>query len=311
MSDNTHALAGIESHPQGKGARIGAFLDEWWPEIILGLNGPIGIAASVFSGVEIKPIGLDITVDQVCLVVAIIAIICGGMGVAAKNQTIQEIKDSEEQLRHIVHNYQKDTRELIQDSLRDLARDCGLNSGQHACRTDTRISVYCHDSDNQRFIPVARISGDPEFEKKGRPHYPDSQGIICKAWRNESCSYQFSPEPKICRESGPEPTEESATKAAIQKELELWQADQAELFKIPAGVSAKFAMKSKSAIAWRIEYRDTKIGVVVIESTNGTVAAGKLQEDVESSSHFPPLQRALYRINESHIRNIANRIAKM
>ena len=124
----------------------------------------------------------------------------------------------------------------------------------------------------------------PSLRKKGRSYYPDNQGIICKAWRNEFYKYQFN------SEDGTD---------------ELWLKEQYELFAVPNDVARRFVMKSHSCVALRLEHRDTKIGVLVIESTNKDRADAKLMETVLGSSHFPPLKRALYRVNESHVRNMA------
>lgn len=266
--------------------RAGMFLDEWFPEIFLSVPAFAGIIASVFPETTFTVGNAEIRLGIACLAISIIFYVTGGYHSTKKHKRISALKASEAELRETTQKYRTDTQELLQDNLRDLARDCGLNSGDYACATTVRISVYCHDANNRRFIPIARISGDPEFEKPGRPYYPDDQGILREAWRREFFKY-----------------------VASVDDDDHWAREQAELFNIPTGVAQSISMKAKSVVAWRIEHHETKIGVVVIESTNKHTSDSALTNKVEASAHFPPLQRALYRVNESLIRNMANLIA--
>ena len=46
-----------------------------------------------------------------------------------------------------------------------------------------RITLYIHNRDS-KFVPCGRFSPDPEYQKKGRPEYPDGEGCINRGWRN-------------------------------------------------------------------------------------------------------------------------------
>lgn len=280
--------------------RLGDFFDEWGPEALLGTPSIAGIFASLYPNKSITILGQSIRLWVLALIFSVIFAVIGACKVVRKNKMSEQIRAAAAKDREVAEKYHRDIRELIKDNLRDLALDCDLNSGTRTCRTDTRISVYCHDRGNGRFIPIARISGDPVFEKDGRSHYPDDQGFICKAWRNEECTYEFGLDETISHRLQ---SELNLTEAEVIKKV--WLDDQKD-FGIPEDVAEQFIMKSKSAVAWRIEHRDTKIGVAVIESTSKDVANGTIQEKIKNSSHFPPLQRALYRINESHIRHVAS-----
>lgn len=284
MRTNIFSSNGKSAKGSGFGARIGSFFDEWWAESLLGLPSLAGIFVSLYPEKIFSFAGHDIRYGNAALLFSVLCAAIGGVGVGIKKNKITKLRRTATENRETAQKYQNDTRELIQDNLRDLAKECSLNSGPRPCRPDSRISVYCHDGNSERFIPIARISGDPEFEKKGRSYYPDNQGIICKAWRNEFYKYQFN------SEDGTD---------------ELWLKEQYELFAVPNDVARRFVMKSHSCVALRLEHRDTKIGVLVIESTNKDRADAKLMETVLGSSHFPPLKRALYRVNESHVRNMA------
>lgn len=284
MTTNDHELANNNAEADGLGARVGSFFDEWWPETLLGTPSIAGIFASLFPENTLSLGTVNIRLGIAALILALVFAILGGIGVARKNKKMTKLKEAAKENRNTAKKYQKDTRELIQDNLRDLARECKLNSGDRACRTDSRISVYCHDGSSGRFIPIARISGDPEFEKKGRPHYPDTEGVICRAWREEFYKYQYQ---------------------SSSESDENWLKEQEELFSVPPDVADAFVMKSLSSVALRIEHRDKKIGVLVIESTDKDRADATLMNSVLTSTHFPPLQRALYRVNESHVRNMA------
>lgn len=268
---------------------VHGLISEWWPESALGLAGLGGTAASAFPGQTLSLGVVDTTVPIVSFCASCGLLLIGGYGVARKSKKVSAIKDEAKRSKYIANQYKLDTREIIQDYLRDLSRDCGLGNDKGACRPDTRISVYCHDDENSRFIPIARISGNPKYESAGRSSYPDSQGVIAAAW------------------------ETGFTRNAVKVNDEThwedeWVKTQVNEWHFSEDVARNFSMKSRIFVAWRIEYANQFIGVVVIESTVKSRVGSGLKGKVESSPYFEPLMRALFRINSSHIPHIAGSI---
>lgn len=57
-----------------------------------------------------------------------------------------------------------------------------------------RITLYSHDDELRYFTPLVRISRNPDYEKHGRPTYPEDQGFIGKTWREGSCFVEELPD---------------------------------------------------------------------------------------------------------------------
>lgn len=258
-------------------------LKEWWAEACIGIAGLGGTAASAFPDKRLEIAFIDSPIPILSFFISIVLLGGGGIGVVRKKRSVKVILEEANKYKDIADKYKKDTRELIQDNLRDLSADCGLSKGDQACISDTRISVYCYENNNRVFIPIARISGNPNYEEQGRAWYPDNQGVIAKAWRDAFFSYGVE---------------------GVESEEE-WVQEQVKSFNFTEEEARALSMKSMSFIAWQIRYQDQSIGVVVIESTDKERANVELIEKVETSPFFPPLKRALYRINESHIPHIA------
>lgn len=79
-------------------------------------------------------------------------------------------------------------------------------------------------------------------------------------------------------------------------------AEQVSDYKIDKEIAEKIRMKSRSILAWRLQYDHVHFGVFVVESTRKTKANSALKTKIENSRQFDPIKRAVYRVRQSHIR---------
>lgn len=135
-----------------------------------------------------------------------------------------------------------------------------------------RISIYVHN-DNQ-FLRIGRYSENPNFDKGGRPAYPDDQGCIGKAWNDDTAFVNNLPD--------------STTNLNdyIEKLKQDWN--------IGKNVSRKFVMKSRTCYGCSIKNADPptrRIAVVIFESTKATAfEEDEIRAKLSSSVCFKNLQ---------------------
>lgn len=109
-----------------------------------------------------------------------------------------------------------------------------------------RISVYRHRGG--AFQMIGRYSDDPVLRNRGRSIYPDDEGIIGRAWREESATANL-PDPD---------TQSDLYYEVLENE---WNVDRA--------TAEEFTMKSRSLVA-RALYEPKgvdRVAIVVVEST--------------------------------------------
>lgn len=151
----------------------------------------------------------------------------------------QQIKDLEREI--------EDTERALELVLSSLVRELAITLKFKT--PQDRVSVYFHSG--SEFVMAARYSADPIYQAAGRVRYPDSQGLISKAWRNEVASVKY------------------------QNEHE-WRSAQVEDFKFTDDVVDAFNMKSLSMVGVRLECNKKFVGVLVIESTNSEGATQRI-----------------------------------
>ena len=65
------------------------------------------------------------------------------------------------------------TRRALNSSIDHIARNLSIEVGLYS--SDVRMTVYAHDDSQDRFIPLVRVSNNPEHEKLNRRTYPADQ----------------------------------------------------------------------------------------------------------------------------------------
>ncbi len=84
----------------------------------------------------------EITIASILLYLAVFFGVVGGMGAISKRKSLVRLETENERLREIAIKYDRDTKLLLEDFLRDLAFDCGLSNEKQGLPTDIRITIY-------------------------------------------------------------------------------------------------------------------------------------------------------------------------
>lgn len=139
-----------------------------------------------------------------------------------------KLKTENEQLKEDASQFSEDVNSLCENYLYKLAKGPMKFGSVDGCYE--RMTLYAHSS-NGSFIPIGRVSYNPEYSKKGRISYPDNQGCIAKAWRDD---WHFS-------NDYPDP--ETSSKRYYQR---------CEKDGVPEGVMRTIKMKSRLYCGFRI-----------------------------------------------------------
>lgn len=165
----------------------------------------------------------------------------------------EQLKKENEQLKEDTSQLSEDVNSLCENYLFKLAKGPMKFGTVEGCHE--RMTLYAHSS-NGSFIPIGRVSFNPEYSKKGRVSYPDDQGCIAKAWQND---WYFSND---------YPNPETATKRYYQR---------CEKDDIPESVMQGIKMKSRLYCGYRIlDNSGTEpLAVLIVEATD----PGRYTED--------------------------------
>jgi hypothetical protein len=138
----------------------------------------------------------------------------------------------------------------------------------------TRISIYLHRAEANRFVLCGRYSPNPKFRKPGRPWYPDDQGCIAKGWED---GWHFDKE--------------------IPTRVDARRRYHRETYGIPDDVFDTLEMPSKLIAAIRLsDSSGNNWGVVVVEAkTHGRFQEDALRRALEGEcDYIADMIRSLY-----------------
>lgn len=148
-----------------------------------------------------------------------------------------------------------DTERALQLVLNSLVRELAITL-KFTSPTD-RVSIYFHSG--SEFVMAARYSADPVFHAPGRGRYPDSVGLISKAWRSELASFKYEDESE-------------------------WRVAQTEDFQFSDDEVEAFAMRSLSMVGVRLECNKERVGVLIIESTRPDGATQRIASQMQKNA---------------------------
>lgn len=109
-------------------------------------------------------------------------VFCGGISSIFQKERLSDLDNRLRQSEDTNFRARQALNRSIEHFARSLSQDVGLWS------TDIRATVYAHDRANGRFIPLARVSKNPNYTKLNRQYYPDNQGFLALAWAGGSAS---------------------------------------------------------------------------------------------------------------------------
>jgi hypothetical protein len=123
--------------------------------------------------------------------------------------------------------------------------------------TKDRITIYSHDETEEVFAPIERYSRDPVLSKRGRGLYPDDEGCIAKAYRDDEWFIADCPDSDEEAFPNPENDQDEYIRRSEQYGLDSNQVD-------------RMRMKSRLYYGRAIRgMRNAKpIAVIIVESTN-------------------------------------------
>lgn len=151
------------------------FFVEYWPKIAFGFISLVGLFVSAFPDLKVQGFLIRHALFCVVLVLAIVA----GWADLRRSASLKELEKRNARLNTQCRQYEKDVEKVLKVALKRLAEECEIADNENLLK-HMRITVYCHDADFRRFIPVARIAGDARYEEPGRTFYPDNEGAIAE-----------------------------------------------------------------------------------------------------------------------------------
>lgn len=264
--------------------KFGCFLNEWWPKLILGSVTVAAIAISAFPDWTIPLLDYEFYARHLLAVVAVLLLFFGGIGSIKHGKSLIDAEASKDHYRDLAGSYKNDVHEILKFSLVKLVAECNLLEGDY-CKSDVRVTLYCHDKERRNFIPVARIAGNPLYEEQGRDRYADDIGIISLGWQKGVASFQSN-----------------------AKSSEEWIQEQVEEWSLPREIAEKISMQSTSIVAVKLIHRGDAIGVAVAESTTKSRVPAKLQKQIKEADWFDPVAHLLKTVRSSLLPHLSNEV---
>jgi hypothetical protein len=224
-------------------------LGDYWPQLAITL-GSIGFAA---VGILLSPPDqgfswLVTSTPGLVFVCAAVLTLAGSLVVWKRTPGVLSLRGRVAELEALLERAERDYYDQFAVELSVILKDV-LGYG------DTeRISVYRHRGG--AFQMIGRYSDNPVYRSRGRSIYPDDEGIIGRAWREESATANL-PDPD---------TEPDLYYEALKNE---WNIDR--------GTAEEFTMRSRSYVTKALyEPKGVdRVAIVVVESTE----AGILDRD--------------------------------
>jgi|GEM_PF-3488327 len=108
---------------------------------------------------------------------------------------------------------------------------------------EDRLTIYIHDEKKQYFIPCGRYSPSPVYAKKGRPSYPENEGIIGEVWLS-GWHYKRYATAKEARE------------------------DSLKTYNMPRNTYKNLKLQALFFAGLRVSHDNTNYGLVMFESTD-------------------------------------------
>jgi hypothetical protein len=210
-------------------------------EIGLPVAAAIALAASGRAEGHIGLVGFEPTASAVLIAAGALLLLAAALLVAWRTAGARTLEDELPKLRKRAALGEAALLRLMRIELKVLSRRANFHSNE-------RVSLYREEADG--FILVARYAAAPPYDRSlGRKCLAIDEGILGQAWAAGSAEAGDLPAP------GGDPPEE-------------WLDAQEQRFSVDRAAAAKFAMRSQSYVAFRIETFDHEAqGAIVFESS--------------------------------------------
>lgn len=210
-------------------------------EVGLPIAAAIALAASGRADGHIGLLGFEPTASAVLIAGGALLLVGAALLVAWRTASLRSLEEEAPMLRRRAALGETSLLRLMRIELKVLSRRAHFHSNE-------RVSLYREEADG--FILVARYAAAPPYDRSlGRECLAIDEGILAQAWIAGSAEAGDLPAPR-----GDPPDE--------------WLDAQEQRFGLDRAAAAKFAMRSQSYVAFRIETFDHETqGVIVFEST--------------------------------------------
>lgn len=176
-------------------ARLGRWLDRNRALLCGALSALILAVSGFIPSLTAKPTMLHWAVAATLLIAGtVLAFLSGKIELGNRND-IGKLKAKLD----VAEGREQATREALSDSIRQIGQNLSKELGLWS--PDVRMTVYVHNDIDKTFIPLARVSSNPEFAQKHRDSYPDTQGFLAEVWRKGKFSLYGKQEQTIHRMS--------------------------------------------------------------------------------------------------------------
>lgn len=174
---------------------------------------------------------------------------------ASVGRELDELKVSHQALAQDLDTSQGKLAEMkeglsaLKDNHREIYMAILLSYGKLQLKTGPRerVTLYFYHKSIDRFVPICRISENPEYANLNRKRYPKS-GCIHIAWKSKSCFDSGLPDPS---------------------QLTKYKAYQKKQFNIEASIVERFNMKPRLYAGVRVDaagVKPTPLAVLILES---------------------------------------------
>ncbi len=249
---------------------------EYWPKFLLGSGSICGLGASAFPSASFQLIGIELAWRWAFTALAVGFIVIGAIGEWRRTKSLKQLEQKAHRATTLFENYRLEVTVVLERVLLYLADDCGLTKDE-ACKPAVRLTVYSYRENSKSFLPLVRISGNPEWKLLRHFDYPAYSGALWRCWEQGSFFVRTN---KVGSE---------------------WVRQMVDDFGPTEKVAQEIRMQSKKIWLIRLEHPDSgPFGVLAVESIDGTVT-GNTTEDLKSSKYFTFMCSLLRLIRKSHM----------
>lgn len=245
--------------------------------------GPLTIALIPIKDIK-EFIGLSDKYFISVLVIAAILTVPSIILTAYKSAKFSAILKENNKLKEDISFFKENYKTILNGFLTPFALN-SLMFGSKKTNSE-RITLYIHYSlknectNKPVFVPVARYSANPNFNKPGRPQYPDNQGCIAQTWEHGTSFDDQFPD--------------------FQKTPSEYTNYNQKNYFIPQNITHKFHMKPRLIYGQRIEHSIAgPIGVIIIESTEKNRFAKRYLDDKVNLAMKEQLSILVYNLRSS------------
>lgn len=266
---------------------------DYWPAALLASLPLLSLAVAIFPEATWIIWDKKVPLPWVLGVISILIAIIGGVGTYHRAESLrhaqQVCKDLEKDLKDahdLSAKYQKDVQLALRFAVQQLTTDIRLieeTGGISKLKADIRATLYCHHHERSIFIPIARIAGNPLFEKNGRKEYPDTQGVISMGWQQGAASLIDLPESR-----------------------EKWEAELVRVHAFSPQEAENLGMHSLSTVAVRMDDDQGPVGIIIVESLKKRGVTSRTIDSIYASQWYAPTASLMLSVRESLVPHISD-----